>query len=317
MVQNKNVKKSNFYIKKIIAYLKSARLESILVSTSFLLLGIYYSNGFIPIINSILVFLALAMLVTAGSWQNYVFDIDVDKKAGKNIAFFEYISPRSMLFVSIIIGTIALGVLYYIDLYIFLFGSLEFLIFLIYAAPPIRLKNRVFFDFISNLLVFGAIPFLIGLRVLSLNIVFKDIILAVILGLLSGSYYLFISGFEIETDKEADIKNTCTYLGFKNNLFLSIIVFFISMVSFLLIFNINEKIILISYLVVAPIVVLTIFTKKIQVLVMLVSFMFLLWNGAVLLLLSIYTMSVLSIVFFMIILMIFIMAVYTWIVTEV
>ena len=316
MNQITNEKKPGYYIKRIKGYFKSARLESIIVTTNFLLLGLYYSAGNLQLKDSFVGFFSISLLVIAGSWQNYVFDIEVDKKAGKNIEFFKNITPREMLLSSIIIGIIALVILYSVDFYSFILGVIEFIIFLFYAAPPLRFKNRYFFDFIANGLVFGTLPFLIGFRLSNTVVQYNYLALGFILGLLAGSYYLFISSFEIETDNKAGVKNTCTFLG-SNTINVAIVIFFISMISFLLFFSISNIIILVGFLITAPFVVFIRFAKKSHVLLFLVSLIFLFWNGSISLLLSIFTMSILSIVLFLIIIVIIATAVYTWIVTEV
>lgn len=303
--------------KKVRGYIKSARLESIIVTISFLLLGLYCATKELSLGLSLVGLLSVSLIVTAGSWQNYVFDIEVDKKSGKNIDFFKFISPREMFIVSIMAGIIGVCILYLIDFYAFLLGILEFLIFLIYAMPPFRFKSKIFFDFLSNMLVFGTIPFLIGFRIANAPIYLDSMLLGLILGLLAGSYYLFISGFEIDADRKANVRNTCVKLGFKNNSYLAFFVFFASMSSFILLFNFSNIVIVVGFFVSCPFVLLTLFTKKIQKVIVLVSFMFIFWNGSVLLLLSIFTKSILSIAFFVILLTIFIMAVYTWMVTEI
>jgi len=312
-----NEKKAGYYIKRIKGYFKSARLESVIVTTNFLLVGLYYSAGNLQLKDSFVGFFSISLLVIAGSWQNYVFDIEVDKKAGKNIEFFKNITPREMLLSSIIIGIIALVILYSVDFYSFILGDLEFIIFLFYAAPPLRFKNRYFFDFIANGLVFGTLPFLIGFSLSNTVVQYNYLALSFILGLLAGSYYLFISSFEIETDNKAGVKNACTFLGSSNTINVAIVIFFISMISFLLFFSISNIIILVGFLITAPFVVFTRFAKKSRVLLFLVSLIFLFWNGSISLLLSIFTMSILSIVLFLIIIIIIAAAVYTWMVTEV
>jgi len=302
---------------KIRGYLKSARLESIIVTSTFLIIAEWYSIHDIPLIVTLLTIFSLALIVTAGSWQNYVYDIEIDKKAGKNIGFFQYISPKEMLFFSFILIAIALGVLWYIDFYAFIIGLIEAIVFLIYSAPPIRLKTKAVFDFIANSLVFGAFPFFIGYTITQHTLNRTAIAIGLILGLLAGSYYLFISSFEIESDKKAGVKNTCTYLGFKHTINIGITIFLLSFILYLIFFNFSNRIILVSYLVSLPLVALTKFTKNTQIKILLVSFIFLIWNGAILLLISIYTTSIISILLFLVILAIFIMAIYTYMVTEV
>lgn len=307
---------SSFSFNKIKGYFKSARLESAIASNGFLLIGLWISTKTIPLEISLIGFFSITLLVTAGSWQNYVFDIDVDKKAGKNIAFFNFISPKEMLVSSTIVAIIALFVLFSVDYFAFLLGVVEFIVFLLYSAPPVRFKNRVIFDFFANVLVFGTIPFLIGFRLSQTDIEFIDLLLSLVLGLLAGSYYLFISSFEIDTDKKANVKNTSTLLGFKNTINFAIIIFFISLIILLLFFN-DINIILIGFIATTPVVIFTKLTKRIQLLLVLVSFMFLFWNGAIFFVLSLLTLSIIPMISFALILTIFIIAVYTYMVTEV
>jgi 1,4-dihydroxy-2-naphthoate octaprenyltransferase len=167
------------------------------------------------------------------------------------------------------------------------------------------------------MLVFGTLPFLIGFKISNMPFEFKYLVISIVFGLIAGSYYLFISNFEIETDKKAGVKNTCTILGYKNTINIAIIVFFTSMILYLFYFYMSEKIVILCFLITAPLVILTRFTKNSQVLIVIVSLMFLFWNGVIFLLLSIYTFSILTIFLFLIIIVVFSMVFYTWRVTEI
>ena len=302
---------------KIKGYLKSARLESILVSSTFLPLAEWYYSGDILIKITLLPLFSLSLLTTAGSWQNYVFDIEVDKKAGKNIDFFKYISPKEMLFSSILLVIAGTAILYYVSPIAFIIGVIESILFLTYSAPPVRFKAHPFFDILANMLVFGTLPFLIGFTIIKNSIPIEVILLSLTLGLLAGSYYLFISSFEIETDKKAGIKNTGAIFGFNKTINIAIFFFFTSLILYILQYNISNIVILAGYIITLPLVLFLKITKKIQIQLLIVSLIFLLWNGAVLLLLSLFTGSVLSISLFTLTFIILVMVIYTYIVTKV
>ena len=155
--------RKEFSLKQIInSYIQASRIEGGLIASVFFLLGIWYSTESFPIYNSILGLISINLIVNAGSIINYVFDKKIDTIAKKDTSFFDYISTKEMLFVSVCLSLIGVGILFTFNLSSLILGLILFDVFFIYASPPLRLKTLPPIDSLINGLGFGSIPFLIG-----------------------------------------------------------------------------------------------------------------------------------------------------------
>ncbi len=117
-----------------------------------LIYGIIFSNELLPIGILIKVSIVFFLLSLFGFGINNVFDAEVDKLAKKsNIYSDGKISQKKGFWIHILIGVVAflLSILW-LDFSSTLMVVFWLLLFYIYSAPPIRLKQRAPFDLIIN-----------------------------------------------------------------------------------------------------------------------------------------------------------------------
>lgn len=212
-------------------YLERSRLGGWTVAAVFVLLGEWYSLKNFPLYSTIFALFAVIGITSAGSWINWIFDRKLDKFAGKDISFFaKHISPREMFSVSLIITSLSLILLLYINRFVFAIGLLMFAIFLIYSAPPLRIKTVPPLDCVANALVFGTIPFFLGWMINGNWLSLTAVLYGITGGLVVISYYLILSSFDIEKDKEYGIETSCTKLGAHASVNAGIYIFFIALI---------------------------------------------------------------------------------------
>ncbi len=220
------------------------------------LLGEWFSIGKFPLYTSIITLIAIGCLQSAGSWLNFVFDRELDKLAGDDISFFDYISPQEMALSSFILSIIGLVIMVYIGLTMLLLGLLIFMFWVLYVTPPVRLKTRPPFDSIFNAFVFALLPFWMGWTITDQLLTPLAIIYGLTFGLIVVSYYILLSSLDIETDKKYGIETSCTKLGFKGSINMSIILYLLSLLLALYLFGM-DSFVTISFLICLPLFLVT------------------------------------------------------------
>jgi len=278
--------------KKIVQYLKASRVDGWYISIIFFILGEWYAISNFPIFYTIIGLICLIGFMTTGFWINYIFDKDVDIKAGKDLSFFKYISTREMFFASIFVFLIcSIILLIFVNILSFLLGFSIFVLGFLYSAPPIRLKTRPPFDVFANGLG-GSFAFLLGWSVSDISLNFTAFIGSIVIGLAVGSHYFFYTSFDIETDNECNVKTSCTMLGFDNSLSIGIVIFFIAFLfSF---FYLDFTVLSISFLINIPLIVSLKIVKNKNIVLFLVGGIFLLWSFSVSMILTIYSYSIIT-----------------------
>lgn len=226
---------------KIFYYYHSSRPGGWTVSSAFLLLALWYSDGSFPVFPTILAVLSLIGIVAAGSWINMISDRNLDKNAGIDVSFFEKeISQREMLIISIVFFIICLIMLFNINLVVFALGIIMVILFIFYSAPPIRLKTIPPLDCIVNGLVFGTLPVFIGWRINNNSFTYNCYFYGIIAGLVTISYFLLLSSLDIKSDKDFGIRTSCTLLGLKISIYMGLIVFLISLLVSFVVFGFSS-----------------------------------------------------------------------------
>ena len=230
---SKNIKKESYCIilkKKTFDYIKTSRLSSWMVASVFFLIGAWYSIRFIPFYESIVALISLGAILSSASWVNFVFDRELDRHAGEDISFFDNISPREILIISIISSLFGLFLLLFLNFFAFSVGLLFISVGFLYSAKPFRFKTRPPLDSISNALLFGILPITLGFS-LNENLLLNQTIYVLLLigSLIIISYYLLIDIFDIETDKKFGIETSCSKLGLKRAIVVALIMFFSSL----------------------------------------------------------------------------------------
>jgi len=182
-------------------------------------------------------------------------------------------------------------------LYVFVFGLALFLVFLFYSAPPLRLKTIPPLDLIANALGFGILPFFIGWTIIETEINYLLAVYGIIVGLPVISYYLFISSFDIEKDKEANVETSCTKLGFNNTIRVGIALYFIGFVLSIIFLGLFS-ILTISFIVCSPLISALVIKNK-NIFKMLITASYFFWTGTILIMLFIFSFSLIPIMVFL------------------
>ena len=247
---------------KFFSYIKSFRLSFWFLVSIFFLLGEWYSIRKFPINQTIIVLLSLLGIFSAGSMINIVFDKKIDVFARKLIVkVFIHISTKEMLFSSAFLSFISLFLLYFfINIEVFLLGSIIVIIGIFYSAPPIRLKTKPPFDCIMNALG-GSIPFFMGWMIISNSLTFESIVLGLIIFLFILHTFFFFTTTDIDVDKEMGIKTSCNIIGINNSILVGIIIYSIDLLIAIYFFEITNLLI-ISLIVYLPLIPITFIYKN-------------------------------------------------------
>lgn len=282
--------------KKIIEYIRTSRLSAWMTATIFFLIGLWYSTKEIPIYPTIITIISLGGLQAAASWINFVCDKDLDKNAGVDIGFFEYISVKEMLITSAIITLISLLILLYQNILMAIFGILLIIVGIIYSAPPLRLKIHPPFDSLANSLEFAVLPLILGFVTNGkIKISNELMILCIISALIVTCYYILVDIFDIETDKSYGIKTTSAILGFKKSIYFGVMILFIALSISLLSFGFFS-LISISLIMSTPIVFLIIIWNDRRSIAKILSLITLLWTETSLIYMYYMTKSILVLI---------------------
>jgi len=241
---------------KFLAYLVVTRIPGVLVLTAFLLLGEWYAIRQILFIQTLLMIIFLILAHSIIGLTNNFFDKKLDIFARKHTIWtFKYISPKEMLLSATICSITGLFLLWhYFNFTIFIFGLIFIIITFIYSAPPIRLKTRAPMDVISNMLLFGSIPFILGWLITGSKLSFNVLVSGIIVGIAAMSYNLIIGWNDIKTDTEFGIKTTFVRLSYDWTINISIFLWVILLIFSIIIFYFD--IITISFIIVFPVLII-------------------------------------------------------------
>ena len=257
-ITDKETHKKNILVhikRKLLAYFVASRFPTVTITTAFLLLGEWYAIKQILFYETILMIIFLILAELVNGLSNDFFDKKLDIFARKHTVWvYKYISAEEMLLTAIICSIVSLFILwYYFNLTIFVIGLILIIITFIYSAPPIRLKTKPPIDIISNMLLFGSLPFILGWLVSGNELNLNILVSGVIVGISAISYTLILSWNDIKTDAEFGIKTTFVRLNHDWTINVSIILWIILLIFSVIIFYFN--IITISFIIVFPILI--------------------------------------------------------------
>lgn len=164
---------------------------------------------------------------------------DSESKVSKDIKMSQQpfasgsISPKIGLLYAIMLMVIGLLLAIKINVVFFVVSLYTWIILTIYSLPPIRLKERVFGDIFANSTTAGAASYIAGYTL------FRDVTTISIypiiwLTLLVASTYLLTVLIDFEDDKKSGLKTTAIVLGVKKAVNISIIIYFISFIFYIL-----------------------------------------------------------------------------------
>jgi 4-hydroxybenzoate polyprenyltransferase len=285
---------SILYIMKI--FFHGSRLSAGMTAVLFLLLGEWLSIKSFLIIPSTIAIISMFGIHSAGSWINTVFDKDLDSFAGRDTRFFDSLSPRKMLISSFFLYILSSSLLYVIGFSTIFLGLIICILLYVYVAPPIRLKTHPPFDSIVNGLVLGMVPFLFGWNIGG-TLTTIALFYGIIFGLIAVVSYLLFTSLDIKTDSGFGVKTTCTKLGFKRSIRISIFLFIFSLILALIFFGLSS-LITISLLICSPLILmLEIKQDPISTRVLIIG-LFMLFKGSVLFSLFYLSESVLILILF-------------------
>ena len=298
----------NYLKRKFLAYLVASRSPTIAVTISFLLLGEWWAIKDILLYPTLVMMLFLILTEFTSGFTNFVFDKKLDIFARKHTVWvFKYISVKEMIIASIICSLLGLYALwYYFNFTTFIMGLFLVVITIFYSAPPIRFKTKPIIDMISNMLIFGSLPFILGYLTTGDDLSSNTLIFGLIMGIPVVSYTLIISWCDIKTDEEFGIKTTSLILGYNWTINVAIILWVLLL--FLCIFTLFLDIISISFLVVFP-VLMILWLRHIKIkdfvsrqknIIFFLPISTLLWPISDFLFLYIFTSSIIPLIFFVI-----------------
>jgi 4-hydroxybenzoate polyprenyltransferase len=238
--------------KKFLAYLISARTPTYITVSVFFLLGEWIASKSFPFYHTIIVLVFLLCVQFVNGLTNMAFDKKLDIFARKNIMWvFSYISSKEMLFSSAVFSVIGLIILYPLGFNVILMGLFLIALTILYAAPPFRFKTKPPLDTIVNMHLFATVPFYIGWLTTANILDLNSVLYGLVLGLSSITYYLLFSWQDIKTDSNFGINTTCTKLGYKWTIYVSLIIWIV--LIFLSVYYFYFDILTISFIIVFPI----------------------------------------------------------------
>ncbi|HID26011.1 MAG TPA: hypothetical protein EYP23_06090 [Thermoplasmata archaeon] len=253
--------------------------------------------------QSVVALFALGGILTVTSWINFVFDRELDAFAGEDVSFFKHIPPREMMLCSLLLSTVSLILLLYLNYLIFLSGLLILVVGILYSVPPIRLKTHPPLDCVANALEFGILPVFMGFMLLREYVISTQLlVLAAVAGLIVTTYYLFIGVLDIETDRKYGIKTSCTLLGSNQTINTGLTMFFLSLLASATSFGLLSPV-TVSLLLCSPLVVTIKIKTGYATLAKTLSLISLVWTESILLILFILSHSILPIAMFILVLM--------------
>jgi len=133
----------------------------------------------------------------------------------------------------------------------------------------------------------------IGCAIIETEINYLLAVYGIIVGLPVISYYLFISSFDIEKDKEANVETSCTKLGFNNTIRVGIALYFIGFVLSIIFLGLFS-ILTISFIVCSPLISALVIKNK-NIFKMLITASYFFWTGTILIMLFIFSFSLIPI----------------------
>ena len=257
-IDDKDIKSPRLtYLKrKFLAYLVASRIPTVPIIISFFLLGEWWAIKDILFYPTIIMMLFLILIEFVSGFTNFLFDKKIDIFARKyTVWIFKYISDKEMLAASFICSFIGLFILWYYFYYTtFIIGLILVAVTFFYSAPPVRFKTKPLVDMLSNMFIFGSIPFILGWLTSGTKLSLNVLLISLIMGIPVISYTLIISWCDIKTDSEFGIKTTSVILGYNWTINLAIILWILLL--FLCFFTFYLDLITFSFLAVFPILII-------------------------------------------------------------
>jgi lycopene elongase/hydratase (dihydrobisanhydrobacterioruberin-forming) len=312
-IDDENIKNpsSNLLKRKILAYLVASRIPTIPITISFFLLGEWWAIKEFLFYPTLIMMFFLILAEFVSGFTNFLFDKKLDIFARKhNVWIFKYISDKELLISSIICSVVGLYFLWhYFDFTVFIMGSILVIITFLYSMPPVRFKTKPLIDIVSNMLIFGSLPFVLGWLTSGAKTSMDIFILGLIMGIPVISYTLLISWRDIKTDAEFGIKPTNVLLGYNWTIHAAIILWILLL--FLCVYKFYLDVITISFLGVFP-VLMILWLRHIKLkdlrqknINFFLPISTMLWSFLVFLLLCILTCSIIPAIFLIIAILLF------------
>ncbi len=158
------------------------------------------------------------LLCTSSITINHYFDVETDRKSKQLYRFpvaAGKISKKTAAVFSLVVVLASIFLSFFLNsnsLLLVLFAN--FMVFT-YSAPPIRIKERPFFETIWNGIGYGWIPFYLALFVSGIQINLAQHVLGLVPFFISASGHILLQVRDIEDDKKGFVTTTSTKLGLK------------------------------------------------------------------------------------------------------
>jgi len=295
---------------KIYYYLKAARLQFWTLSAALILLGEWLSIGNLLFYPTLIAFAAIAGLLCSGSFINHVFDKELDDASGKRklglTDFWNYVSVKEFIFLTLILSIISLALLWWISIPTFIIGCLILISIVTYSAPHLRLKGKPPFDLVTLALEFGTLPFFLGWLIQG-EITELFFLYGFIFGIVIISVHLIFGVIiiDMKEEKKYGLKTSCVKLGYKGSINTGVILFFIILFLSTIFSGINSFI-TISLLICSPFFLSTKLWKEPAQVGLLISGSALLWQESIFFSIFILSKSIIPLTLFAITLILYI-----------
>ncbi|MBI4895570.1 MAG: UbiA prenyltransferase family protein [Candidatus Aenigmarchaeota archaeon] len=163
--------------------------------------------------------LIAVMLCTVSITLNHYYDYETDRKSKQLYRFpvaAGKISKQVTLWVSLFLMTITilLSVLF-LNIQSLILVLIANLMVYSYSAPPIRIKERPYLDWIYNGTAYGCIPYYLALFISGFPLSIEQHLLGLVPLFIATSGHILLQVRDIKDDKKGRVKTTSTRLGIK------------------------------------------------------------------------------------------------------
>jgi len=216
-----NAHLSHLYVRSITKLLTDLRLHYVAISSSLIFLGFFWNNlkGFNP--QCVTLFMSIFSANLFGFVANDFYDSTYDfKESNKKTRNLFCSSNTKWLGKSVLYASLGLSLLFsaIISPHIFLIIAIFDVLAFSYSAPPIRLRNRPYWDWIFVFLWKGLIIFTGCFYFSGVTLPENPFVLGTLAIVLQSSFINQINNQirDFEVDKITNTNNTVQRLGFYN-----------------------------------------------------------------------------------------------------
>lgn len=163
--------------------------------------------------------LIAVLLCTASITLNHYYDYETDRKS-KQLYRFPVASGKisktfSLTFsLTVMLVSILLSIVFLNTVSIILVLIANFMVYS-YSAPPVRIKERPYLDWIYNGIAYGWVPYYLALLISGISVTVSQHLLGLVPLFIAASGHILLQVRDIKDDKKGNVKTTSTQLGMK------------------------------------------------------------------------------------------------------